>query len=180
MSYSIVNSTILQKDAAESAAEIHGIACAMLCLDINVEASDWMSEALAKEADLFEEEKLTLMNLFSATKALMLSYDFEFDLFLPEDDEGLAARCFAITQWCLGFLFGLARIQTNTPWSDEITEILHDITEFTKLDSEVDNEDDPEELENGLMEIREYLRAAVMLISTELNGGKLNRAEVPL
>ncbi len=33
MSYSDLNSIVLQKDAADSAAEVHGIAVAMLCMD---------------------------------------------------------------------------------------------------------------------------------------------------
>ena len=39
MSYSDLNSIVLQKDAADSAAEVHGIAVAMLCLDKNTLAT---------------------------------------------------------------------------------------------------------------------------------------------
>ena len=168
MSYSEVNSIILHKDAADSAAEVHGIASAMLCLDQNTEASDWMAEAINKDADLLEDDKLILFNLFEQTKALMESDEFVFDLFLPDEDESLRLRCTALMQWCQGFLFGLGRVETSSQWPGDIDEILKDIVEFTKLDADIAEGDD-DEAESGLMEVQEYLRASVMLIRSELN-----------
>ena len=168
MSYSDLNSIVLQKDAADSAAEVHGIAVAMLCLDKNTLASDWIREAFTDEPILLEEDKVELNNLFGQTKDLMASDEFVFDLFLPDEDEALTLRCTALTQWCQGFLFGMGRVQTSSQWPSEVEEILQDMIEFTKLDAEID-ENHAEEAENDLVEIQEYLRAAVMLIRSELN-----------
>ncbi|MCK5353874.1 MAG: UPF0149 family protein [Methyloprofundus sp.] len=167
MSYSVLNSIILQKQAADSAAEVHGIAVAMLCLDPKTEAGSWLSEAISSEADLLEDDKLSLINLFEQSKELMESDEFVFDLFLPDEQEPLNQRCLAIVQWCQGYLFGMGRIETNTSWPSEVEEILKDIVEFTKLDTSTD--DDDEEAESAIMEIQEYLRASVMLIRSELN-----------
>ena len=167
MSYSVVNSTILQKEAADSAAEVHGIAIAMLCLDPKTEVGAWLSEAIAREADLLEEDKLLLINLFDQSKELMESDEFVFDLFLPDEQEPLSHRCLALVQWCQGFLFGMGRIETNSKWPADVEEVLKDVVEFTKLDTDLDNDD--EEAESSLMEIQEYLRAAVMLIRSDLN-----------
>ena len=167
MSYSDVNSTILQKEAADSAAEVHGIAVAMLCLDPKTEVGTWLSEAFAQEADLLEEDKFLLINLFDQSKELMESDEFIFDLFLPDEQEPVSHRCLALVQWCQGFLFGMGRIETSTPWPADVEEILKDVVEFTKLDTDLDNDD--EEAESSLMEIQEYVRAAVMLIRSELN-----------
>jgi len=79
----------------------------------------------------------------------------------------------ALIQWCQGFLFGMGRVQTTSEWPGEIDEILKDIIEFTKLDPDID-EDDAEQAENDLTEIQEYLRAAVMLIRSELNPAQDN------
>ena len=168
MSYSDLNSIILQKDAADSAAEVHGIAVAMLCLNKDTEASDWINEAFSEGSSLLQEDKVGLNDLFDQTKELMESDEFVFDLFLPDDDETLALRCTALKQWCQGFLFGMGRVQTSSDWPGDVDEVLKDIIEFTKLDAEM-AEDDAEEAENDLMEIQEYLRAAVMLIRSELN-----------
>jgi len=62
----------------------------------------------------------------------------------------------------------MGRVQTNSQWPDEVDEILNDIIEFTKLDTHIEDED-AEETENDLVEIQEYLRAAVMLVRGELN-----------
>ncbi len=168
MSYSDLNSIILQKDAADSAAEVHGIAVAMLCLNKNTEASDWINEAFAEGPSLLQEDKVELNDLFEQTKELMESDEFVFDLLLPDEDEVLALRCTALMQWCQGFLFGMGRVQTSSEWPGDVDEVLKDIIEFTKLDFDLE-EEDIEEAENNLVEIQEYLRAAVMLIRSELN-----------
>jgi len=173
MSYSEVNSTILQRDAAESAAEVHGIATAMLCLNPSTDANAWMTEAFFDDAHLLEEDKYTLINLFDETKELMESEEFLFDLFLPDEDSALSVRCTALVQWCRGFLFGLGQAKDRS-WSQDAQEILKDIVEFTKLDTDLEGEDD--EAENSLIEIQEYLRASTMLIRSELND---NREDAP-
>jgi uncharacterized protein YgfB (UPF0149 family) len=168
MSYSDLNSIVLQKDAADSAAEVHGIAVAMLCLDKNTQASDWIHEAFADDQTLLQDDKVEFNNLFGQTRDLMASDEFVFDLFLPDEDEALALRCTALVQWCQGFLFGMGRVQTSSQWPGEVDEILKDMIEFTKLDTHIEDED-AEETENDLVEIQEYLRAAVILIRSELN-----------
>jgi uncharacterized protein YgfB (UPF0149 family) len=168
MSYLIVNTTILQQEAAGSAAEVHGIASALLCLDATSGAGDWMNEAISRDADLLEDDKLLLINLFEHTQTLLESDEFLFDLFLPEEEQAIEDRAIALTQWCEGFLFGIGRIQSNSQWHEEIDEILKDMVELTKMDTGL--EEDDEEAEAALIEIQEYLRAAVMLIYTELNG----------
>ncbi len=173
MSYSIINTIIVQREAADSAAEVHGIAAAMLCLDPNAEAGAWLAEAIAKEAELWEDDKLTLVDLFEQSKDLMASDEFVFDLFLPEDDASVSERCIAIMQWCQGYLFGMGRVETSSKWPGDIDEILKDIVEFTKLDTDID-EDDAEEVEADLVEIQEYLRAAVMLVRSELNNNAVS------
>ncbi|MBE0469438.1 MAG: UPF0149 family protein [Methyloprofundus sp.] len=168
MSYSEVNSIILQRDAAESAAEAHGIATAMLCLNPATEASSWMTEAFFADAHLLEEDKYAFINLFDETKELLASDEFLFDLFLPDEQEAsLAVRCTALIQWCRGFLFGLGRASTSQQWSSDVQDIIKDIVEFTKLDADIEEHDD--EAEGSLVEIQEYLRASTMLIRTELS-----------
>jgi uncharacterized protein YgfB (UPF0149 family) len=52
-------------------------------------------------------------------------------------------------------------------YSREARDILKDITEFTKLDA--DDEDNNEENITALMELTEYLRTAVLLLRDELS-----------
>ncbi len=87
---------------------------------------------------------------------------------LPDDQEPVYLRSLALMQWCQGFLFGMGRIQTSSQWPGDVGEILKDIVEFTKLDTDVES-DDEEAAESAIMEIQEYLRASVMLIRSEMN-----------
>jgi len=167
MSYFEVNSIILQRDAAESAAEVHGIATAMLCLDPSTDANSWVTEAFFEDAHLLEDDKFALINLFDETKELLAGDEFLFDLYLPDEDSTLAVRCTALIQWCRGFLFGLGHASTSQKWSSDTQDIIKDIVEFTKLDTEI--EDDDEEAEGSLIEIQEYLRASTMIIRSELS-----------
>ena len=168
MSYSEVNSIILQRDAAESAAEVHGIATAMLCLDPATDASSWMAEAFFEDAHLLEDDKYALINLFDETKELLAGDEFLFDLYLPDEEESsLAVRCMALVQWCRGFLFGLGRASNSQQWSSDAQDIIKDVVEFTKLDADIEEEDN--EMESSLVEIQEYLRASTMLIRSELS-----------
>lgn len=175
MSYLDVNSIILQKDAAESAAEVHGVAVAMLCLDPKTEVGSWLSEAIFSEADLLEDDKFMLMNLFEQSKELMASDEYLFDLFLPDEEASIRERGLALMQWCQGFLFGMGRIESKMAWPADVDEILKDIVEFTKLDTDIEDE---EEVEGALMEIHEYLRASVMLIRSELNDLSANDSDI--
>lgn len=150
------------------AAEAHGMATGMLCIDNRTENTVWLNEVTQESNKLLEEERTILVFLFEKTKELLVSDDsFEFDLFLPEEDCPLHERAAALTSWCQGFLFGIGFASSTAEWPGETGEILKDIMEFSRLDAEVDGEDD----ENALMEINEYLRAAVLLVTEELNEG---------
>jgi uncharacterized protein len=74
----------------------------------------------------------------------------------------------ALSDWCQGFLWGIGHAQnTSAQWSKEMGGILKDMVEFTKLDTEI--EEDNDEDEEALIQIHEYLRAAVLIIRDELN-----------
>ncbi|MDP3931048.1 MAG: UPF0149 family protein, partial [Methylococcaceae bacterium] len=70
--------------------------------------------------------------------------------------------------WCIGFLAGVGFANPKSNWPGDVTEILKDIVEITKLETEdVAGEDD----ENALMEVTEFLRSAVLLLRDELSVG---------
>ena len=111
-----------------------------------------------------DENKYLLVRLFEETRRLLASDEFEFDLLLPEDDAPLSDQVEALKSWCRGFLFGVGSGAAATNWSNDVREILKDITEFTKLDANAEGEED----ERALGEITEYLRPAVLLLRDEL------------
>ncbi len=169
MAYQTINKIFQRNESDLTSAEAHGLATGMLCIENKMEASGWISQLLEDDMDLLDEDKTTLISLFEQTRKLLSGEDdgFRFDLFLPGDDEPLTEQLEAIRSWCEGFLFGIGYSRSESTWPGDTGEIIKDIVEFTKLDSEIDEDitqDEIDELEGALIEIQEYLRVAVMMI----------------
>ena len=170
MSYNACNAIIVQSDAELSAAEAHGMATGLLCVNERTESEYWLAELLQNSHSDLDEDKYVLVRLFEETRRLLASDEFEFDLFLPEDDASLVERVEALKNWCRGFLFGVGSGGSASNWTKNAREILKDIAEFTKLDVNADADEDEggEEDESDFMEVTEYLRSAVLLLRDEL------------
>ncbi len=167
MTYQIINAIVVQSDAELSAAQAHGMATGMLCANEQAQSAEWLAELFLHAIPAAAEDQTTLVHLFEDTQDLLTSDDFEFDLLLPGDEALLSEQVEALTDWCRGFLLGVGFTHTASDLSREATEILKDIAEFTKLDTEAEGEED----EGDFMEITEYMRSAVLLLKSELNDG---------
>ncbi len=165
MSYQVINKIVVQSDAELTAAQAHGMATGMLCANDSAQSAEWLSELFRHAQPPADENRTALTHLFEETQSLLNSDDFEFDLLLPGDDALLSEQLEALTHWCRGFLLGVGFSQNAADWSRDVSDILKDIIEFTKLDTEAEGEED----ENDFMEITEYMRSAVLLLRSELN-----------
>src|ERR1035437_605715 len=107
MTYSIINTIVVQSDAELSAAQAHGMATGMLCVNEQAQGSEWLTELFFHAAPAMDEDRATLVHLFEETQSLLKSDEFEFDLLLPDDEALLSERVEALTHWCQGFLLGV-------------------------------------------------------------------------
>jgi uncharacterized protein YgfB (UPF0149 family) len=164
MAYKTCNAIIVKSDSELSAAEAHGMATGMLCINEKADSAYWLTELLHNVSPLIDEDKNLLVRLFEETRRLLASDEFEFDLLLPEEDASLIEQVGGLKNWCRGFLFGVGSSASASNWSKEVREIMKDITEFTRLDVNVEGEED----ERAFVEIIEYLRSAVLLLRDEL------------
>jgi hypothetical protein len=164
MAYKACNAIIVQSDVDLSAAEAHGMATGMLCVNDQADSATWLAELFHNASPVLDGDKNVLVRLFEETRRLLSSDEFEFDLFLPEEDVLLSEQVEALIGWCRGFLFGVGSGASTSSWPKEVREILKDIAEFTKLDVNAEGEED----ERALAEITEYLRSAVLLLRDEL------------
>lgn len=172
MAYQTISNIFQKNESDLSSAEAHGLAVGLLCIESKVEATRWLAELFPEEVILLDEDKTMLASLFEQTRKLLNGEDdgFRFDLFLPGEDEPLNEQLEAVRSWCEGFLFGIGHTHSDSSWPGETSEIMKDIVEFTKLDSDVDEdmiEEEKEEIEAALIEIQEYLRVAVMVIKEQ-------------
>jgi uncharacterized protein YgfB (UPF0149 family) len=164
MTYSVIDAIAIIHEPASSAAEIHGIATGMLCLDNQADGMTWINEIFQHAEALLEEDKAMLMGLFDQTQDFLTGDEFGFDLLLPDDEFTLDEQAEGIRNWCQGFLFGFGFSSSAKEMPDEALEIINDIVEISKLGLDDDSDED----EQQLMEVHEYLRAAVMLLHEEL------------
>ena len=165
MNYQLINQIIAQSDDEFSAAEAHGMATGLICSNEQTGSDQWLSELLRNGIELNEDQKKLLDGFFEATAKSLASDQFEFELFLPEDNAPLTEQAAALRNWCRGFLYGLGLANEEQDWTGDAGEIVKDISEITKMDTDVAGEED----EAALTEIIEYLRSAVSLFYEEIN-----------
>ena len=119
---------------------------------------------------------LALFGVYAVSQQQIIGFDFEFQLLLPDDDEPLALRAQAFSEWCEGFTQGitLAGVDYDQLQEEEAQEALEHLTEFGELDCEElqAGEDD----ERALMEVIEYARMAVLRIYGDLHASRANGA----
>jgi len=165
MPYATVNKILAE--AGISAAGAHGMATGMIVSDSETTAGRWLSELLCDNAagEINEADEQVLYHLFAETRRLLLDEAFGFGLLLPDDDMPLKDQAAAVKEWCQGFLLGVGSTVSAQAINPQIKEILKDFTEFTKLDSEAEGEED----EAALVEIIEYVRAAVLMLQDGFN-----------
>ncbi len=168
------------QDAQMGVSEIHGLAAGMLCVQLNADFNKWLAALFDTEEQfngLTKDDMQSLAGLFNGTLELLKSDQFIFDLLLPHDDERIAVRANALSEWCQGFLYGVAYmgVGDDKDWTDESRGVLRDLMEISRLDS--DNSDDTDE--QAFIELHEYVRMAVQLLMTELQLVPSDKANEP-
>ena len=166
MAYQSLSSIFQRYNSDLSVAQSHGMATAMLCVNGRSDSINWLNEIFEAHEQLIEEDKAQIVNLFEQTRSLLDPDDslFEFDLFLPENVD-LSEQAVTLANWCEGFLWGIGYSQSKADWQEETDGILRDMVAFTKLDNEVEDDND----EAAFIQIHEYLRAAVLIVRDELS-----------
>lgn len=166
--------TLLRESGAEmSPAEAHGVLTGALCAPGDV-APAWRPLILesgeeAASAALFEQ----LEELEELTRALLEGSEFDFEPLLPGEEAGLSGQLAGFTDWCRGFLLGLAAGGLADPraLSAEVTEFLQDVVQMSEAELEAEGTDAEGE-ERALAELVEYLRAGVQILYEERQAGR--------
>ena len=166
MPYNIITDLLEKHHETTNVAEIHGIATGMLCSDNETTAVQWLETSLTDRQLLTDQETSLLKSIFEQTQRLLADDSFRFDLLLPDDEESLAQRLEALRNWSLGFLLGIGySSQSTEQWSTDSQEVLKDIIEISKCESDIE---DNEQSETDYMEVCEYLRAVIFTLKDNL------------
>lgn len=152
-----------------SASGLHGMMCGYICAGANTQGEASIRALLNNKKDEPSRNAiLSLFSVYSISQQQISTFDFEFEMLLPDDNESLIERAQAFSEWCEGFTQGLstAGIDAEQFYEEEAQEALQHLFEFAELDC--NNLDIEEEDENALMEISEYARMAVIRLHNDL------------
>ena len=153
---------LLEQGLQASPAQLHGGICAVLVGGGEREADHCLAAvSRALEIDIRGELAESSLQLIAASERAMADEDFEFHLFLPDDDTEIELRVQALADWCRGFIaaYALALAEPEgASLGEEVAEILKDITAIAELG--FDDEGNEAEAEHSYFEITEYLRFA--------------------
>jgi yecA family protein len=157
-------------NASANAAEVHGVICGVISSNQELPIY-WFEELFdqAEEGDLLVADcRSEVEELFTNTIRQIEDAGLGMQLLLPDDENSLATRAQAVSQWCQGFLYGigLSGDAFEQQLSDEAKEALEDIASFTRMD--VGGIEESEQEEGALVEITEFIWVASMLIRETL------------
>ena len=159
-----------------SGSELHGVMCGYLCAGATNEGEAYLRALITNKNDPdLRRAALALFGVYAISQQQMGSFDFQFQLLLPDENDPLAERAQALSEWCEGFTQGitLAGIDYNQLQEEDAQEALQHLTEFAQLDYhalQIEEED-----EHALMEVSEYARMAVLHIHVDLQASQLKK-----
>lgn len=159
-----------------SPSELHGLLSGVACTGLKIRPDSIVNLTL-KHLDVdscSDRNRTAILAMYEVIEREMFSSDSSYAVFLPDDELDLSQRLRCLTAWCQGFLvgFGTAAAQQQVSrFSPETEEALKDIVNIANMadDSSADGEvdDDEEADEAAYAEIVEYLKVAVLLMSSE-------------
>ncbi len=158
-----------------TAAESHGLLCALLSFNNKIRESAWVDSLLAThiEGNDTEAQKAyqCLTALFQETlKAFNDESRFDFPILIPEDDLPIEDRIDGLAEWCQGYLTGLhlMGLKLDEPIeSGDLKEAIDDLLAISQIELTAEDAKDPA-AEVRFMEVLEHVKAAVLVIQTEL------------
>jgi yecA family protein len=157
-------------DAEGGISEAHGLIAGTICAGGKSAPELWLTHLLGENtlSTAAIEVSEQLMSLHAEMLRQLDSDAFGFELLLPDDDAPLSLRTEALSQWCGGFLYGLALggFREDTVMTDDVREIMKDLYEISHARFAYEATDDADEA--AYMEIVEYVRMSVLLLHEEL------------
>lgn len=163
--FSEINEVLYDMELGFDAAELHGMICGFLCYR---KASDKSWKELIFDKHPTPPE---CIGLFEESSRLISDDEYQFDLFLLNDDEKLSIQAEALASWCKGLVTMLGLLRVDYKNDKAIAEVLNDMIEITKLD--YDELSDTNRNEEMLAELHEYVKTAVLLLHTENKAKKV-------
>jgi uncharacterized protein len=169
VSFAELDQVLQSTGSAVAAAEGHGALCGALCAANDYSLEHWIDEVIPEESEAFDASaREALRSVYDDTRQALREDQMEFTPLLPDDDISVDVRAVALGSWCQGFLYGLglSGINPEEKLSDDVQEVLADLTHIGRATVDIDALEEDSEL--AYAELVEYLRAGAQLIHDEL------------
>jgi yecA family protein len=157
-------------NAEGGASEAHGLLAGMICAGGKPAPELWLEHLLGENTLSAAAARIRkhLMKLHDDILRQFNDDVFGFELLLPGDDAPLSLRTENLSQWCGGFLYGLALggFRAGTAMPENVSEVMKDFYEISHARFAYETTDDADEA--AYMEIVEYVRMSVLLLHEEL------------
>lgn len=174
--FSYLDEMLMRAEATLGAAETHGLLCGVWCAAGRVDEGLWLGSVFMDvdpQNVAVQQSRGPLRALAAWTVEALNDPVLGMDLLLPgSESASLAERTLALAEWCQGYLLGLSAggISQDMPLPDDVSELVRDFTEIARAGFDLDEADDEDEA--AFMQIAEYVRIGVLLISEELQPSK--------
>lgn len=169
VSHDEIDALVMRLRLGTEASELHGSLGGYLAGGGRLRGSTTLLAALQLDGEASAPsaaDTALLDRLVRQTEGELADPELGFEPLLPADDRPLSERADAMVDWCRGFLggFGLAGTAAHAALSDEAQEILRDMGTIAASSFDFDN---PDEDEDALIEVQEFVRIGVLLLHTE-------------
>ncbi|MDO3388569.1 UPF0149 family protein [Gilvimarinus sp. SDUM040013] len=152
-------------NALNSPAELQGMLCGRLC-GVALNEADWLrlvSDFMALTEEPDQATTSALLEFLTQTRSQLAGEGFSFVLLLPDDEQGMAERVEALSQWCHGFLSGFGA--SGAAGQDELArEIADTLEDFSAIVQVAADDNDAASTEADFIEVAEYVRMSALTI----------------
>lgn len=163
--YTSLNNELKLHAIGVNSAELHGFLSGILAGGNHDESWRVLVDDMMNDGKPMPNSLSKLITeLYNLTKQQLKNDDFEFQLFIRDDE--LFGQIDDLVGWINHFLLGLGLAQPQlAKVKGDIGEAIYDLRQITQLG--YDEDDDKEELAFALEEILEYVRMTVILCHDE-------------
>lgn len=169
LDFSSVQAVLTSESVEAHAAELHGVLTGLIAAGFTFESTDYLpmvNDMLNNAEGLPASVKSLIKDVYSDIWQHILDESYSFRLMLPDDDDSILERGYALGKWVQGFNLGFGLQQTKKAvLSDDVKEVLVDFGEIANLSDEMEEDEDTEQ---AYFEIAEYVRISALLCFTEL------------
>lgn len=177
MDFDQLNEALTSYQELESPSFLQGILLGLMCAEDEIKEAVWIKKILT-EADtksVKENFLVVLHEMYLDAGKMLNSSGFELELYLPDDDEDVANRAAMLGHICEGFLYGMGLVgKGQDKLHGDVLELVKDFGNIAAIDVD-ELSDDPEENEESLMQLVEFVKVGIMTINEEINPVEASR-----